>query len=120
MVVLGTDSQWKTDVHGFTVHDELEILVKNGFSNYEALETATKNAAISVDAIHEWGTIKEGKRADLLLLDKNPLENISNTRAIAGLCLNGKWLDKPTLDKILVDLMDYQIKNDREISAYKK
>lgn len=120
MIVLGTDSQWKNDVHGFTVHDELEILVDNGLSNYEALATATKNAAISVNAINDWGTIKEGKRADLLLLDKNPLENINNTRDIAGLCLKGKWFDKPSLDKILVDLMDYQINNDREISTFKK
>jgi hypothetical protein len=120
VIVLGTDSQWKTDVHGFTVHDELKILAENGFSNYEAIETATKNAAISVNAINDWGTIKEGKRADLLLLEKNPLENINNTRTIAGLCLNGKWIDKKSIDKILVDLMDYQIKNDREISPYKK
>jgi len=119
MIVLGTDSQWKNDVHGFTVHEELQLLVDNGFSNYEALEASTKNAAISVNAIKDWGTIKEGKRADLLLLDKNPLENINNTRAIAGLCLNGKWFDRTSLDRILVDLMDYQIKNDREISPSK-
>ena len=42
-------------MHGFTVHDELEILVDNGLSNYEALEAATKNAAISVNAIKDWG-----------------------------------------------------------------
>jgi hypothetical protein len=119
MIILGTDSQWKNDVHGFTVHEELQLLVDNGLSTYEALETATKNAAISVNAINDWGTIKEGKRADLLLLDKNPLEKINNTRAIVGLFLNGKWFDKVSLDKILVDLMDFQIKNDRIISPYK-
>lgn len=107
-------------MHGFTVHDELEILVDNGLSNYEALEAATKNAAISVNAIKDWGTIKEGKRADLLLLDKNPLENINNTRTISGLCLNGKWFDKTSLDKMLENLMDYQVKNDRVISPFKK
>ncbi|HLV41745.1 MAG TPA: amidohydrolase family protein [Brumimicrobium sp.] len=116
MIVLGTDSQWKTDVHGFTVHEELQILVDNGFSNYEALETATKNAAISVNSLNEWGTIEEGKRADLLLLDENPLENINNTRTISGLILNGKWFDKIALDKILEDLKEFQYTNDRVIS----
>jgi hypothetical protein len=120
MIILGTDSQWKNDVHGFTVHDELSLLVGNGLSNYEALQAATKNAAISVNAINDWGTIKEGKRADLLLLDKNPLEDINNTRSIAGVFLNGKWFDRIELDKILKNLQDYQRNNDRVISAYKK
>jgi hypothetical protein len=119
-IVLGTDSRWMNDVHGFAVHDELKLLVENGLSNYEALQAATRNAAISVNAINDWGTIKEGKRADLLLLDKNPLENINNTRAIAGVFLNGKWFDRMELDKILEKLQDYQKNNDREISAYKK
>jgi hypothetical protein len=118
MIVLGTDSQWKTDVHGFTVHDELEILVENGFSNYEAIETATKNAAISVNAINDWGTIKEGKKADLLLLDKNPLEHIENTKEIAGIFLNGKWINKKELNKILERLFKYQKDNDRVISSH--
>ncbi len=117
MIVLGTDSQWKTDVHGFTVHEELQILVDNGFSNYEALETATKNAAISVNALNEWGTIKEGKRADLLLLDKNPLMNIDNTKTICGLFLNGKWFDKPALNNMLKNLEEFQKNNDRVIGS---
>ena len=120
MIILGTDSQWKNDVHGFAVHDELALLVENGLSNYEALQAATKNAAISVNAINDWGTIKEGKRADLLLLDKNPLDNIKNTRAIAGVFLDGKWFDRIKLDKILETLQEYQMNNDREISPYKK
>jgi hypothetical protein len=120
MIILGTDSQWKNDVHGFAVHDELNLLVENGLSNYEALQAATRNAAISVNALNDWGTIKEGKRADLLLLDNNPLENIDNTRAIAGVLSNGKWFDRIELDKILEGLQDYQKDNDREISPYKK
>jgi hypothetical protein len=120
LIVLGTDSRWMNDVHGFAVHDELKLLVENGLSNYEALQASTKNAAISINAINEWGTIKEGKRADLLLLDKNPLENIHNTRAIAGVFLNGKWFDRIELDKILEKIQDYQKDNDREISANPK
>jgi hypothetical protein len=120
LIVLGTDSRWMNDVHGFAVHDELALLVENGLSNYEALQAATKNAAISVNAINDWGTIKEGKRADLLLLDKNPLGNINNTRTIAGVFLNGQWLDRTELDKILDQLQDYQRDNDREITPYKK
>ena len=120
LIVLGTDSRWMNDVHGFAVHDELKLLVENGLSNYEALQAATKNAAISVNAINDWGTIKEGKRADLLLLDKNPLEDITNTRTIAGVFLNGKWFDRIELNKILEKLQDYQKVNDREITPHPK
>ena len=120
LIVLGTDSRWMNDVHGFAVHDELKLLVENGLSNYEALQTATRNAAISVNAINDWGTIKEGKRADLLLLDKNPLEDIHNTRTIAGVFLNGKWFDRVKLNNILEALQDYQKDNDREITPHPK
>ena len=120
LIVLGTDSRWMNDVHGFAVYDELKLLVENGLSNYEALQAATRNAAISVNAINDWGTIKEGKRADLLLLDKNPLEDIKNTRAIAGVFLNGKWFDRIELNNILEKLQGYQKDNDREITSHPK
>ncbi|MGD0338769.1 MAG: amidohydrolase family protein [Bacteroidota bacterium] len=117
-IVLGTDSRWTNDVHGFSVHDELKLLVENGLTPYEALQAATKNAAISVNAIKEWGTISEGKRADLLLIDKNPLEDIENTKTIDGVFLNGAWYDHEALDNMLQEIYEYNRDNDRIISAH--
>jgi hypothetical protein len=116
LIVLGTDSRWMNDVHGFAVHDELKLLVQNGLSNYEALQVATKNAAISVNALKEWGTVIEGKKANLLLLDKNPLENIENTKSIFGLFLSGRLYDKKALENILQRIYEFNQKDDRVIS----
>jgi hypothetical protein len=116
-IVLGTDSNWGNDVHGFAVHNELKLLVENGLSNYEALQAATKNAAISVNAFNEWGSVSEGKLANLLLLDKNPLENIENTKSISGVFLKGAWYDHKALDNMLREVYVYNQKNDRIISA---
>ncbi|MGD1046581.1 MAG: amidohydrolase family protein [Bacteroidota bacterium] len=116
-IVLGTDSRWTNDVHGFTVHDELKLLVENGLSNYEALQAATKNAAISVHAFNEWGSVSEGKIANLLVLDKNPLEHIENTKSISGVFLKGTWYDHKALENMLLEIYEYNRNNDRIISA---
>jgi hypothetical protein len=116
-IVLGTDSRWENDVHGFAVHDELKLLVENGLSNYEALQAATKNAAISVRAFNEWGSVSEGKIANLLLLDKNPLEHIENTKSISGVFLKGTWYDHRALENMLLEIYEYNRNNDRIISV---
>jgi hypothetical protein len=116
-IVLGTDAGWGNDVHGFAVHDELKLLVENGLSNYEALQAATKKAAISVHAFNEWGSVSEGKLANLLLLDKNPLEHIENTKSISGVFLKGTWYDHRALENMLQEIYEYNRNNDRIISA---
>ena len=67
---------------GFTVHDEIESYVKAGLSNFAALQTATINPATYLGIDKRKGTIEPGKEADLILLEKNPLEDIKNTRTI--------------------------------------
>jgi imidazolonepropionase-like amidohydrolase len=116
-IVLGTDSRWENDVHGFAVHDELKLLVENGLNNYEALQAATKNAAISVHAFNEWGSVSEGKLANLLLLDKNPLEHIEYTKSINGVFLKGIWYDHRALENMLQEIYEYNRNNDRIISV---
>ena len=80
-----------TDDRAEVVHDELALFVEAGLTPFEALYAATVNAAIYLEMVDEMGTVSEGKRANLVLLDANPLDDISNTKAIAGVILDGRW-----------------------------
>ena len=88
---------------GFSLHDELELFVQAGLSPMEALQTATRNPAIYLGLIDTIGTVEQGKKADLVLLEANPLENISNTRRINAVIVNGKLNPRVSLDKMLKD-----------------
>ena len=72
---------------GFSLHDELELLVQSGFTPAQALEAATSNPAIFMEKTDKYGTIEKGHAADLVLLEANPLEDIRNTRKIAAVVL---------------------------------
>ena len=86
---------------GFTVHDEIESYVKAGISNFAALQTATINPATYLGIEKRKGTIERGKEADLILLEKNPLEDIRNTRTIRAMYTHGKLYNREQLDKLL-------------------
>ncbi len=103
-IVAGTDAGVSGVVAGFSLHDELELLVQAGLNTEEALKSATTLPAQWLGIDKQIGTIETGKFADLVLLDENPLEDIKNTRKIAGVFINGKWLDKTKLSTMLSDL----------------
>lgn len=86
---------------GFSLHDELALLVKGGLTPLAALQSATINPARFLKRETELGTVAEGKLADLVLLDANPLENIANTTRIAAVVMNGRYLSRAELDKLL-------------------
>jgi hypothetical protein len=86
---------------GFSLHDELGLLVEAGLSPLQALQTATLNPAKYFELTDSSGTVDKGKWADLLLLDANPLENISNTKKIAGVVANGHYYSKEALEQML-------------------
>jgi imidazolonepropionase-like amidohydrolase len=88
---------------GFSLHDELELYTQAGFTPYEALETATVNPSRYLGMEESVGTIEEGKFADLVLLDANPLADILNTRKISAVIMNGRLFDSATMDKMLAD-----------------
>jgi imidazolonepropionase-like amidohydrolase len=88
---------------GFSLHDELELFVKAGLNPMEALQTATRNPATYFGLIDMVGTVETGKKADLVLLEANPLENISNTKKISAVIVNGRLIPKASLEKMLKD-----------------
>jgi imidazolonepropionase-like amidohydrolase len=97
-LILGTDAGTAAMgiVPGFSIHDELRILVENGFSPFEAIATGTVNASTVAAAMtgkNEFGTIEVGKRADLILVNKNPLENVAHIKDNRGVMAAGEWYD---------------------------
>jgi imidazolonepropionase-like amidohydrolase len=102
----GTDCLNSYVLAGFSLHEELEELVRAGLSQFEALKTSTVNAAEFLKREQETGTIEVGKIADLLLLEDNPLQEIRNTRKIQGVMIKGKWFNSNELDNILRDVKE--------------
>jgi imidazolonepropionase-like amidohydrolase len=88
----------------FGLHGELELLVAIGLTEAEALRTATLEPARYLEAVDTQGTVEVGKVGDLVLLDANPLEDISNTQKIRAVVANGRYFDRPALDELLADV----------------
>jgi imidazolonepropionase-like amidohydrolase len=97
----GTDTAAGVRVYpGFSLHDELTLFVNGGFTPLEALQTATLNPAHYL-GMADTGAVEKGKRADLVLLDANPLDDISNTRKIRAVVLAGRFFSRDDLDGLL-------------------
>jgi imidazolonepropionase-like amidohydrolase len=100
----GTDLSGPYVFAGFSLHDELALLVAAGFTPMEALQAATRNPAIYLGELSSSGTVERGKLADLVLLDANPLLDIHNTKRIAGVVVRGRYLTKQQLQQMLANV----------------
>jgi imidazolonepropionase-like amidohydrolase len=105
-LVLGTDvgPTYLSFAPGFSLLDELRVLIECGFSPYEAIAAGTRTAsevAARMTGRNEFGTIEAGKRADLILLEKNPLDSVENLRRPLGVMAAGRWLPRVELEKLL-------------------
>lgn len=100
-LLAGTDYGVVYIYPGSSLHEELELMVKAGLKPFEALQTATINPAKFLNKEMTMGTVKVGKFADLVVLNSNPLENISNTQDIFLVISNGRVYNKEELQKIL-------------------
>ncbi len=99
-ILAGTDLGSAGIVPGESLHDELALLVESGFSPAEALRAATVNPAIFLDLSDSLGRVDSGYVADLVLLEGNPLSAIYNTRRIAGVVHDGRFLSADVLDTL--------------------
>ena len=104
-LLIGPDSPQFFLVPGFATHRELESFVEAGLSPYQALEAATRNPAEyfaeTMKTPRDFGTVEAGLRADLLLLDANPLQSVGNLSKRAGVMVRGRWLPESELRKML-------------------
>src|SRR5262245_42540586 len=103
-ILAGTDTGNPYCFPGFSLHDELELLVKAGLTPMEALQAATRNPARFMGREKELGTVEEGKLADLVLLDANPLETIANTKKINAVVFGGRLFPKTSLNEMLAEV----------------
>jgi imidazolonepropionase-like amidohydrolase len=101
LIMAGTDSPDPYVVPGFSLHDELELLVKAGLSTTQALQAATLYPAIFLTKLNRYGVVEEGHAADLVILDDDPLKDISNARKISAVVVGGKYFGRDDLDKML-------------------
>ncbi len=90
-ILLGTDMGNPYVVAGFALHEELANLVAAGLTPFEALRAGTADAARCMGAGEDWGSLAPGRRADLLLLEANPLEDVHNAARRVGVVLHGRW-----------------------------
>jgi len=86
---------------GFSLHKEFEFLQESGIKPFDILRASTVNSARYLNRMAVEGTVAEGKNANLVLLDKNPLDNIKHTKSINGVMLKGQWFNRTELDAML-------------------
>jgi cytosine/adenosine deaminase-related metal-dependent hydrolase len=102
--LLGSDAPQWWNVPGFSIQRELDAMIKAGFTPYQALEMGSRNVAAHFGAEEEFGTVAVGQRADLVLLEANPLDEVANWSRRAGVMVRGRWLDRAEIAKRLDDL----------------
>ncbi len=104
-ILAGTDAGFLNSFNypGIGLHDELEILVRYGLTPQQALVASVVNGPTFLGHAGDYGAVAPGRVADLLLLDRNPLEDIRATRAIRGVVLHGRFFDRSALDAMLDD-----------------
>lgn len=107
----GTDSAAPNAFPGSSLHEDLAFLVEAGLNPMQALQAATKNPAEFLGKLQTQGTIEQGKFADLLLLNANPLADIHNTQKIRAVILHGKILDRNALDELLLKVEKFAAAN---------
>jgi imidazolonepropionase-like amidohydrolase len=108
MVVAGSGAGTYFTFPGSGLHDELALLVEAGFTPMEALQTATRNPMLLMGRSDSLGTVEVGMKADLVLLDEDPLLDITNTGRVVGVWKAGEYFDRSRLDSILEEVKTTQ------------
>jgi imidazolonepropionase-like amidohydrolase len=101
MMMAGSDAPDTYVVPGFSLHEELELLVKSGLTTTQALQAATFNPALFLTKLDRFGVVETGHVADLVVLEGDPLQDIRNTGKISAVILGGRYFARPELDQML-------------------
>lgn len=100
-LMAGSDAMMIGVFPGYALHRELKELVDAGLTPFEALRTSTTSPFEYLGEADRAGTIEVGKRSDLLLLDENPLEDVSAAAKIAGVLIRGRWIGREEIRKTM-------------------
>jgi hypothetical protein len=100
-LLLGSDAPQLFNVPGFSIHHEMEGMLKSGLSPLEILQSGTINPALFFNMESVFGQLKEGMAADILLVNSNPVEDISALKDLSGVMVRGKWIGKADIDQKL-------------------
>ncbi len=103
-ILLGTDAPQLFSVPGFSIHREMQSMADAGMTPYQILQSGTRNIAAHFGSPNEFGTVEIGRRADLILLDANPLASVANVQRRAGVMVRGLWLPEAELQRRLEQL----------------
>lgn len=106
-ILLGTDAGFEVQaftIPGISAHEELREFVDAGLTPYQAILAGTRNPAEVLNAANEFGTVSVGKRADLILLEGNPLENVNQVSKQSGVMIRGRWLPQTEVQKKLDEI----------------
>ena len=106
-IVMGTDSPQIFSVPGFSVHHEMALWVEVGMTPYAVLEAGTRRVAEYFGALDDFGTIEVGRRADLLLLTANPIDDVANVARRGGVMVNGNWWSEERIQERLAGIAQF-------------
>jgi imidazolonepropionase-like amidohydrolase len=103
-ILLGTDAPQQFSVPGFSIHREMKRMVAAGIPPYEVIKSGTQNVGLYFKSKDNFGTIEAGKRADMILLDANPLQNLDNFQKRSGVMVRGRWLPEADIQARLAKI----------------
>lgn len=103
-ILMGTDAPQLFSVPGFSIHRELPYMKDAGMTNYEILFSGTNAVGEYFSNEDQFGTIEEGMRADLILMEDNPLRDLDAIRDHSGVMVNGTWLSRDMIDEKLAEI----------------
>jgi cytosine/adenosine deaminase-related metal-dependent hydrolase len=106
-ILLGTDAPQQFSVPGFSIHREMKRMIDAGMSPYEVIKSGTQNVGTYFKSRDTFGTIAVGSRADFILVDANPLENVANIARRSGVMVRGKWIPETDIQARLAKISGF-------------
>jgi len=105
-IALGSDAPQFFNVPGFSIHHEMRMMAAAGLTPFEVLATGTREPARYFGAPEAFGTVEPGRRADLILLEANPLDDLANVRRRVGVMVGGKWWPEEEIQSRLQEIAE--------------